>query len=1682
MVLQVVDRRHDGRPLALKLLRGDRPTELARWEFAHLRQLEHPHLSRVRDLDQVTSVEGDGPVEVELGTPFLAQDLVAGQPADRAAEQLRDDAEPFLRWVVRLGASVCRALTFLHERGRVHRDVKPANVIVDDDPSAARLIDLSLAASAASGALPAGTIGYMAPEALTGTAEPRSDLWSLGVMLWELVVGRRPFSGYDRSATVRSILAGTRPPALGLEASGAERLGELLDRLLAPEPSGRPPSARAVLLELARIYGPEVVGVDAGPLGAVASEDELRAEPEWAALRRDGPVLGRSAELELLLTLSSERLDPLGRGSPVMVVAGAAGVGKSTLIREALQRLKLRAMSASTPPPQLLRGTVRQVAAMLRDEAGPRWSSPRLSVWLGEAGVEASTPADAAALSEEIARLISAAAARRPLVVHLDGDRSSTQRDLVAFLHRRVEVEGLEGERRAPLALIVEQSHEPGQVADVLEGVPLVELRPLGDEEIRHIIADRLGRDLPEQVTAAAVAAARGRPLLLFAFLTRAAATAPLRQLSERELAQVQLPADVSGALAQAAAILRPEALEALAALSLWGRPAGASELAALLELDHAGALDGLGELWRAGWVEPTERGSLTLRAARGDLSAIVARLGGDWARGVHRRALRLLDEVAPADLSARARHALAAELDEAGSLCLAAGRELLAAGDPTGAADHLEGALARGDEATAAAAEQALRRALSAAGRYEEAIDRWRIAAEQGEAGASIELARLFRLTGHVDVARQWAEAALGGGEPVEARALLARLALDRGDAHQALEVIGGASEVGADLPGVAALEEVAGLARLALGELDAARDHFHACLTLARSGAAGTSLARASNLLGMVAHQREQWAEAADHYGEAEALAREAGHVHAAATYGVNLATARLETGELDTALTALRRSVTTLAGLGRPGELAGALYNYASLLEALGDVEGGLRVHARALAAAREADARQVIAYCDLLEADLARRRPRGRADLEVALEAAARASAAFAALGARREQCLAELASAEVELEMGRAAAASEALARAEALVVDAGEPLEMRVRAALTAGRLALLGEAPIAESSARIEHLAGEIGDGEPREVLWRLEVVGARLCERRGELESARAAAGRAAVIIERRRQHVPEAHRSRWEDDHDRRELAALRQRLVAEPAAPAPAVDQSAAWRRLLDINKRLNSELRLGRLLDEIIDTIVSLTDAERGFLLLRGRDGTLRARSARNVDRRSLDSDDLRVSRSIAEQVVATGAPVLTVDAQSDERFDTAASVHALRLRSILAVPLRVKGEAVGAVYVDDQLRPGAFGEGALEMALAVADQAAIAIENTRLLSENKRRQRKIERLNRQLRRELDSQRGELDQLRREVDGQRRELATKYSYDAIIARSAAMAKVFSILDRVTDSDVPVVIQGESGTGKELVARAIHFNGPRKERAFVTENCGAIPETLLESVLFGHVKGAFTGADRERKGLFEVASGGTLLLDEISEMSPAMQAKLLRVLQEGELRPVGGNATVAVDVRVITSSNRDLAELVRGGEFREDLFYRLNVITVRLPPLRERAEDVPLLVEHFVEKHGGGRVSGVDRAALRRLVAHRWPGNVRQLENEVMRAVVLTDDLIGEEHLSPEIVEGAAVDRPDDLDLKAQVEALERELLGRALERFDFNQTKAAAALGLSRYGLQKKLTRYAMRRK
>jgi transcriptional regulator with GAF, ATPase, and Fis domain len=429
-----------------------------------------------------------------------------------------------------------------------------------------------------------------------------------------------------------------------------------------------------------------------------------------------------------------------------------------------------------------------------------------------------------------------------------------------------------------------------------------------------------------------------------------------------------------------------------------------------------------------------------------------------------------------------------------------------------------------------------------------------------------------------------------------------------------------------------------------------------------------------------------------------------------------------------------------------------------------------------------------------------------------------------------------------------------------------------------------------------------------------------------------------------------------------------------------------------------------------------------------------------------------------------------------GRPLLALDALTDARLAASTSIQALAIRSLLAAPLTVRGESAGAIVLDSRRAAAAFEPRHLELVGRLADQAGIALGNARLVDELRRQADEIRRLNEQLSSQVEEQ-------RLEILEKQSSLEVRFRYDSLVGASPAMQRVYRILDKIVPTEIPVLITGESGTGKDLVARVVHYNGPRREQRFVTVNCAALTETLLESELFGHRRGAYTGADRDRKGLFEQAGGGTLFLDEIGEMPLHLQPKLLRAIQFGEIRRLGEDVARRVDVRIVAATNRELAQAVRAGEFREDLLYRLDVARVHLAPLRERIEDVGLLVDAILEGlagRAGVPAKRLEPAALRLFLRHSWPGNVRELEHELTKLSAFVDgDTITEldvlencafHERSPQAGESAASGPV------ATLEETEVEQIRQALRSARGNRSRAAEMLGIDRSTLYRKLRR------
>jgi len=483
-------------------------------------------------------------------------------------------------------------------------------------------------------------------------------------------------------------------------------------------------------------------------------------------------------------------------------------------------------------------------------------------------------------------------------------------------------------------------------------------------------------------------------------------------------------------------------------------------------------------------------------------------------------------------------------------------------------------------------------------------------------------------------------------------------------------------------------------------------------------------------------------------------------------------------------------------------------------------------------------------------------------------------------------------------------------------------------------------------------------------------------------------------------------------------------------------------SPAKDNFSA---LYEITQTIQGILEPRELLDKVLEIAMMHLEAERGFLLLTDQaGGEHEVTAARNFGDGS-SPNTIAASSSVLKKVLASGDAVLSFDALADREFEASQSIVSQKIRSVICVPLKIRDAVTGAVYLDSTKARGKFNDETLKFLSVFGHLAAIALENAR----------------------------RYDQLLQENERLRHEVHPAALFPDLIGTSGAWRAVTELVHRVVDTDVSVLITGESGTGKELIARAIHDNSPRNSRAFVAVNCAAIPDQLLESELFGHKKGSFTGANADKKGLVEVADGGTLFLDEISDLPATLQTKLLRLLQEREIRRVGDTTSRSVDVRILAATNKDLQKEMHAGRFRDDLFFRLNVVGIQLPPLRDRRDDIPALARHFLHRASEAhkrKVTEISPGAMKALIMQAWPGNVRELQNVIERAVVLTR---GSE-LTEADLQIPSGGQADVLAGNLTLEEFERMLVERTLSEMEGNRTRTAERLGVSLRWLQYRL--------
>jgi serine/threonine-protein kinase PknK len=1458
--------------------------------------------------------------------------------------------------------AILEALACLHAHGIRHGDLKPDNVLIDP-ARGPLLIDFGCAGPLRVERAPtvSGTPGFLAPEVLRGgPIDCRADLHALGVTLEQAGLARRDPALAALATRMRSSQVDRRPRDC-LEC--IEALGGRSVR--------RVPFAQAPILE------------------------------------RDGALEAIDAAIEALAQGAE--------GPRVITIAGAAGSGRSRLLREVRWRAQ-RVVETIEAPAISGDGLTRALRSISRSER----TGPDLAI----AALEA--------LALEGARL----------VIALDDVERlpAAERDLTEALARAIDP-------GAPLALIV------ASTAPITASIA-IDLPPLS------LAAVRAWSRLAEADVSALLARTGGSPRAI----ARTLAALDRGEIDEHRLRDPAPLAIDLGTAVDLASVLEPAALALVAA-------AGGA-----IDLERAQRSESWRAIERVVASGQLRREGETIRLERIDEApALLRALPPAIVRAAHAR----LSESA-GDPPSRALHlALSGAADAA--------REQIAAA-LAGAGRARPGAWAHAARALVAVDRRPEHALLAAeleelAGRPRHAVAlalallRTRPAAEI-ESRARTRAAAGWLRIGKIERAlRHLARARTAGGEDARAAIddLESRARLKQGSYDLALSIVESALARGAHEPGLrgALLEDVGaaasylghaarardalaeaaalyaesgdarassrtssyrGLLEYRVGALDAARDAYRASMELAEREGLSDLVAHAALNLGVVAHRLGEWGEALSSYERALRLSHALGKVGSALTADFDRARLWADVGLLD-------RAEVALAHVERAARSEGHALLACSALAVRGEVIGLRGDSARAV---------------ELLGA---------------ALETLERE-------GALREIAEVRVLLAEVELARGDLAVGA-AHAREAHAIADRLGAADLRARASELDARVAI-AEGDGARARALLERAVADARSSQQRVIEAEVEGHLALAAEHDDMRAVARVHRERARGALERIAATLPATLRGSF--------FRHPRRAFLAEEPERAGAQDPSRDRRflRLLAIYRKLGLATRARDVLETAMDAAIELTGAERGFLLLASSPGSasaeLEVAVARNLDRERIGRSHLKFSRGIAERALASETPIVTTDAEGDPRFHGQSSVHAMRLKSVAAVPIVGAEGVLGALYLDNRFERGRFDGEDVELLVLFADQVAIALANARLRDALEQRTAELEAERQRVLELLDRREQQIERLEDEVRSKQQALEHRYDYTSILGRSDAMRRVLAMLDRVIESEVPILVMGESGTGKELIARAIHYQGPRKDGPFVAVNCGALPATLLESELFGHVRGAFTGADRDRKGLFLEASGGTLFLDEIGEMPLELQPKLLRVLQEREVRPVGASRAIRVDVRLVSATNRTIREEVDAKRFRRDLYYRIGVVEVALPALRERREDIPELARHFVERlaerYGRG-APAITARAMRALIAASWPGNVRQLENVITRAFLSTDGAIDVAALADLGTASRAAERPRDRaawgkDRDARIR--------RALEEHDWNVSEVARALAIPRPTLYRHLRRLALIRK
>jgi len=1588
---------NDDSTVALKMLDivGDEAHRRFLREFNILSRIRHPRIVRSHKWG------------LHAGKPYFSMDFLQGRPLSDliAGEEELETLRTV--WLLPLIRQIGEGLAYIHEQGVVHRDLKPSNIMISmvEGEPVVTILDLGLARFRDSTekrvtppGRPTGTVEYMSPEQIRARrTDQRSDLYSLGVVLYEILTGKPPFTGENPASVMFQHLSDLPRPPRPSTGGASSPIEESVMKLLEKEPIDRYSSVGNLLRDL-----PEI-----------DEQPSLRETGAASVSISPAPVLqpqfqGRDREMKALRDILRETVDGVGR---MVLISGVAGIGKSQVLEEFQADARVHGIRVQTGRCYESGGPAfGPFLEMLRDIAeqpGVRGTDLEASVGRVLTQIERPAPADQRnpyPAMETLSELLGDLSRETPTLVCIEDLQWADDVTLrfLDFMRRDPD----------PMAFVfglacrrVDEDPLPPDIDDLTKGpdVPGVvhlQLEPLEMEETGNLAASLLGEQaVPEEEARRIFRETGGNPLFVVELIRGSIEEGLIWRDSAGgwrwpESREWPMPSGIMQAIELRLGRLRSAQRQALEYASIFRGAFSFDLISEVWREDELRLLETLEGHVRLGLLKDLQDREGRYRFSHGLIQrAVYEGITENRRTLLHQEAGRALETRSESGgteiLNELAYHfSRSNDLEKMAQYVTESGRIALRMLDFSRALELFEAILEKGAfsiDAPAGVSEGSIAHldflcayaeALSGCSRYKEARCELEKAMRWISGDTPAQKAYALRMLGINYVQsrdHQKAESVL-----LEALKLFRKL----GDAENELSVLG-----------------LLSTNYFGLGKIESAAGHCHSAAEKCRE------LGGAAN--------------------EARAL--------------IYLAYAAQLTNQNDNAKTLLESSLNLL-------DREGARLYRQTCLFLLGRVEIRLGNFDRAETIFHELRDFWSRRGSKFSEAGVYLRLGRialERGDFALAEAHARAAEGLFADEGPKDEYCRACALLAETLAETGRVEESLAWAERARPGVEYGGN--DRAIAWAARAKSLAAAGRHDEVESL--FDHVTEVQASSDGTEQINLLVVAGTyylerrRLADARRYLENAREAAERLNL-----RYYAGKA--------------ADLLERVSEEAAMTLPAKKMASVLSEehlltLYQAFEDLASVLDLNVLLDRILDRLKRVSRAERVLIALQD-EGAGRVEMAR---RHILDDVETHeISRGIIKGTMERNEPVLSLDAQVDERFRQRASVTNYGIRSVLCVPLRhAESGVIGALYMDHRKLEDLFTEKDRALLSAFGNLVSIAVVNARMFSRIQERALFF----------------------------RDQAEDSYSLGEMVGQSAVMQEVFKLVEVAAESDMTALIQGETGTGKELAARAIHSRSNRKAKPFLSANCAAMTHELLQSELFGHKKGAFTGASSDRKGLFVSADGGTVFLDEIGNASAQLQSSLLRVLQDGEIQRVGEAEVRNVDVRVIAATNRDLEADVRNGLFREDLYYRLRVLQIEMPPLRRHVEDIPLLCEHILQRLSADQkkaVPGFTVAAMRALMDHGWPGNVRELENEIRRAIALVEE--GKE-ISADLF-SEKIGFPEQLGsvggsyFKSRVASLERRMIVEALDQCGGNISRAARQLGLSRNGLQKMMSRYGLR--